>query len=211
MVHIYTQWLHKLSAQEWNIGSLDFLHPFSTPGFRAEESERRTISAKSIGMGLVLVLQKIWTQDYFDACQKHKTLGFVFGPNFMIFPKYCITHSPTLGPGMHLPSQFFLWSWMLRVFSRQSIYICREKKLALSMLCCPDSPRKKKLSMKVFNSSFWYSNHHELGGTLPFSHYEVNLGLFSLGFCATQQHQRINHNVLRLLLKNQTCWDVGFY
>ena len=106
---------------------------------------------------------------------------------------------------------FFLWSWMLRVFSRQSIYICREKKLALSMLCCPDSPRKKKLSMKVFNSSFWYSNHHELGGTLPFSHYEVNLGLFSLGFCATQQHQRINHNVLRLLLKNQTCWDVGFY
>ena len=66
MVHIYTQWLHKLSAQEWNIGSLDFLHPFSTPGFRAEESERRTISVESIGMGLV-VLQKLWTQDYFDA------------------------------------------------------------------------------------------------------------------------------------------------
>ena len=66
MVHIYTQWLHKLSAQEWNIGSLDFLHPFSTPGFRAEESERRTISVESIGMGLVL-LQKLWTQDYFDA------------------------------------------------------------------------------------------------------------------------------------------------
>ena len=127
----------------------------------------------------------------------------------MIFPKYCIHHRIYTFP--HSWTRYaFTFSVFFVVMNAESFlkveyYICREKKLALSMLCCPDSPRKKKLSMKVFNSSFWYSNHHELGGTLPFSHYEVNLGLFSLGFCATQQHQRINHNVLRLLLKNQTC------
>ena len=85
MVHIYTQWLHKLSAQEWNIGSLDFLHPFSTPGFRAEESERRTISVKSIGMGLVL-LQKLLTKDYFDA-KSIKLKGLSLDQISWFFPK----------------------------------------------------------------------------------------------------------------------------
>ena len=93
----------------------------------------------------------------------------------MILRKIACTlnlHTPSLGrPSMHLPSHFFV------VMNAESFSsICREKKLALSML-----HRKKKLSMKIFNSGFWY--HHKLGGTLPFSHYEVNLGLFSLGFC----------------------------
>ena len=57
MVHIYTM-IAQVVCPRMKHWQPDFLHPFSTPGFRAEESERRTISVESIGMGLVL-LQKL--------------------------------------------------------------------------------------------------------------------------------------------------------